>query len=344
MYCARCGSPLAPNTAFCSSCGAPVPGVAGGPSVLKRPGLITLLAVLQLVGAAIWLLTALAAVTTDIAGVSQEQREVANIAVAVLLGSLGLVQVFCGVGLWKLRPYGRTIQLTFAWIGLIGIPFGTIVSILILVYLYKPGIKALFSGKPISELSADERTSIAEVSQSSWALVVVVIAIVVLLVVAIGGIVAAIAVPGLMRARTAGNEAAAIAALRAINSGEASYSSSCSAGGYAVSLDDLAKPPRGNALGFISPDLGTNGVTKGGYTVTLTKDAAAGVTDVGTAASTCNASTKPPASSYFASAEPVTPGGTGTRHFATDARGTIFSSASPIANPIMASASVVPVQ
>ena len=46
-----------------------------------------------------------------------------------------------------------------------------------------------------------------------------------LIVVAIIGIIAAIAVPGLMRARMSGNEASAIGSLRAINSGEASYTS-----------------------------------------------------------------------------------------------------------------------
>jgi prepilin-type N-terminal cleavage/methylation domain-containing protein len=42
-----------------------------------------------------------------------------------------------------------------------------------------------------------------------------------LLVVAIIGIVAAIAVPGLLRARTSSNEASAIGSLRTINSGQA---------------------------------------------------------------------------------------------------------------------------
>jgi prepilin-type N-terminal cleavage/methylation domain-containing protein len=50
-----------------------------------------------------------------------------------------------------------------------------------------------------------------------------------LIVVAIIGIIAAIAIPGLLRARMAGNEASAIGSLRAINSGQAAYSSSCAA-------------------------------------------------------------------------------------------------------------------
>src|SRR5262252_7766419 len=89
-----------------------------------------------------------------------------------------------------------------------------------------------------------------------------------LIVVAIIGIIAAIAVPGLLRARMSGNEASAIGSLRAINSGQASYSSSCAAGGYAIDLADLVKPPAGSSQGFISPDLSANGVTKSGYKVT----------------------------------------------------------------------------
>ena len=146
-----------------------------------------------------------------------------------------------------------------------------------------------------------------------------------LIVVAIIGIIAAIAVPGLLRARMSGNEASAIGSLRAINGGEQAYASSCAGGGYAVSLVDLVKPPAGSSQGFISPDLATNGVTKSGYVVTLGADGN-GAVAVGTAAATCNGSTGIPQSSYAATADPLTPGSTGTRYFATDTRGTIFYS------------------
>ena len=81
-----------------------------------------------------------------------------------------------------------------------------------------------------------------------------------LIVVAIIGIIAAIAVPGLLRARMSGNEASAIGSLRAINSGQASFSSSCAGGGYAVDLADLVKKPTGSSQGFISPDLNRGSV------------------------------------------------------------------------------------
>jgi len=163
-----------------------------------------------------------------------------------------------------------------------------------------------------------------------------------LIVVAIIGILAVIAVPQLLRARMSGNETSAIGSLRAVNIAEATYSSSCASGGYAIDLADLAKAPPGSTEAFISPDLKANGVMKAGYTVTLAKDGAPGTMDIGTAAGTCNASASAPASAYFAKADPVTPGGTGTRFFATDTRGTyFFDSAAAVANPIPAATLVV---
>ena len=91
-----------------------------------------------------------------------------------------------------------------------------------------------------------------------------------LIVVAIIGIIAAIAVPGLMRARMSGNEASAIGSLRAINSGQATYASSAAQGGYATSLTVLGTKCGTTGDGFVSPDLGSavSGV-KSGYTIAI---------------------------------------------------------------------------
>jgi type IV pilus assembly protein PilA len=142
-----------------------------------------------------------------------------------------------------------------------------------------------------------------------------------LIVVAIIGIIAAIAVPGLLRARMSGNEASAIGSLRAINSAESTFSSSCGGNGYAPTLEVLATPPAAGQAAFISPDLSTTGVIKSGFVVTLAGDT--GAVTVTTQASTCNNAANS-ISSYFAHAEPVTVGSTGQRSFATDTRGTIY--------------------
>jgi prepilin-type N-terminal cleavage/methylation domain-containing protein len=143
-----------------------------------------------------------------------------------------------------------------------------------------------------------------------------------LIVVAIIGIIASIAVPGLMRARMSGNETSAIGSLRAINSGQSMYSSSCGGGGYSQSLADLAKAPAGSTAAFVSPDLSSNGVIKSGYTVMVGPGRVTAV--VMNAANTCNASAANAIASYYASATPVTVGSSGQRSFGTDERNTIF--------------------
>jgi prepilin-type N-terminal cleavage/methylation domain-containing protein len=60
-----------------------------------------------------------------------------------------------------------------------------------------------------------------------------------LIVVAIVGVIAAIAVPSMLRARVAGNEASAIASMRAVSSAQTSYASTAARGGFAVRLATL---------------------------------------------------------------------------------------------------------
>ena len=66
------------------------------------------------------------------------------------------------------------------------------------------------------------------------------------------GILVAIGVPQLLRARLAANESSGIAALRAISSSEANYATTCGNGGYATDLADLVKPSPASGHGFLS--------------------------------------------------------------------------------------------
>jgi len=164
-----------------------------------------------------------------------------------------------------------------------------------------------------------------------------------LIVVAIIGIIAAIAVPGLLRARMSGNEASAIGSLRAINSGEVSYSSACGNNGYADLFATLGVPPPGGTEAFLSLDL-TSVVNpqKSGFTYSLAPGlgAAPGPND-------CNGTGTQ--TTYYASAVPTTPGATGNRAFATNAAGAIWqdvaaAGAAAPAEPFAIGGTVSPIQ
>ena len=139
-----------------------------------------------------------------------------------------------------------------------------------------------------------------------------------LLVIAIIAIIAAIALPGLMRARLAANESSAIASLRTIGSAQATFASSCGGGGFAQSLDDLGEPPTGTNVPFIPPDVAAG--EKAGYTILLVEGLGDPIAEPDV---TCNGSTAGTRSSFLATANPVTDGGSGVRAFGIDKSNTL---------------------
>ncbi len=153
-----------------------------------------------------------------------------------------------------------------------------------------------------------------------------------LVVVAIIGVIGAMSVPGLLRVRTAGNEVAAIASLRAIVSAQAAYSASCGGGFYAPTLANLALPPitAADGDGFIGADLSVDPSLKSGYNVALV----AGPPANGAPASCNGAAAGTVATTYFAGADPATAGG--GRFFGTNQSGTIFQSLTGAVPPTQA--------
>jgi type IV pilus assembly protein PilA len=148
-----------------------------------------------------------------------------------------------------------------------------------------------------------------------------------LIVVAIIGIIAAVAVPGLLRARVAGNEASAIGSLRAIISSQHTYSSSCGNGFYASTLPVLGSAPV-NGQPFISPDLSAAvTIAKTGYTLAMDRGSESnpatvdGCNPLGVAADL--------ASSYYANNFPQSTV-TGTRWFWANSLGTIYQDTSQV--------------
>lgn len=134
-----------------------------------------------------------------------------------------------------------------------------------------------------------------------------------LIVVAIIGIIAAIAVPGLLRARLSGNEASAIGSTRTMSSAQATFSASCGGNGFASTLAALATAPPAS-VPFVPADLGSG--TKSGYALAIV----AGGNVVLAAANTCN-TTADSMTAFLGTSNPVTDGQTGVRAFGVDQTG-----------------------
>ena len=128
-----------------------------------------------------------------------------------------------------------------------------------------------------------------------------------LIVVAIILIIAAIAIPNLLRSKMASNEAATVSALRTINTSSVAYSTTY--GAYPGTLGSLGPMASGQNPTSASADLIDSVLaagTKSGYTITYTGTTSSGV--VG---------------SYTITAKAVTQGVSGQRSFFTDASGVI---------------------
>jgi type IV pilus assembly protein PilA len=137
-----------------------------------------------------------------------------------------------------------------------------------------------------------------------------------LIVVAIILIIAAIAIPNLLRARIAANESSAVASVRTLNTAQISYNSAYPTVGFAGSLSVLAGTCTGTTIPtsasacLIDTQLASG--TKSGYTFSA------------------SATSSTPASSYAAWANPQTQNTTGVRSFCSVADAVVRYSTSSL--------------
>jgi len=143
-----------------------------------------------------------------------------------------------------------------------------------------------------------------------------------LIVVGLIGVIAATAVPSLLRARVSGNEASAIASLRSIVSAQQDFSSLSQ--GFADDLTTLGSICPGAAVPFISTDLNLNGVVKSGYAFTV----AAGA---GAVAGPIDCFGNPTRTAFYTSATPSSIGVTGHRAFAANGAAAIWQDSTGVA-------------
>lgn len=144
-----------------------------------------------------------------------------------------------------------------------------------------------------------------------------------LIVVAIILIIAAIAIPNLLRSRIAANEASAVGSMRSINTAQVTYASTYPDAGFSASLANLGPITGGGTIptsataGLLDDVLGctSNSCNKSGYTFAL--GAGAGTT---------------PGSTYVSNGDPITAGQSGVRHFFSDASGVIRYNAAAAAS------------
>ena len=154
-----------------------------------------------------------------------------------------------------------------------------------------------------------------------------------LIVVAIILIIAAIAIPNLLRSRIAANEASAVASLRTLNTAEVTYASTYNSG-FTSTLGQLATPASGqptwSSADLVDPILSGYQMS-GGYTGTsFTKN--------GYTFDYAGGGTYPQIATYTVHADPMARGSSGQRSFYSDQAAVVRANATAQAtntdNPI----------
>ena len=162
-----------------------------------------------------------------------------------------------------------------------------------------------------------------------------------LIVVAIILIIAAIAIPNLLRAKIAANQASAVGSLRTINSAEETFSSTYS-NGYALTLMQLGGAPGASScLSAKLIDEVLSAGQKSGYTYLFQPNGTVALTAGVPAACGVSGDT-----GYGVSATPTTLNSTGTTSFCIDETGVVRINANgapiPIAPPLECSGAGFP--
>lgn len=134
-----------------------------------------------------------------------------------------------------------------------------------------------------------------------------------LIVIVILGVVLSVSIAGYRYARIRGGEAAAIAALEAINQAQFAFMQTCGRQRYAPTLTSLgAAPPGGQP--FLSPDLTqADQIVKSGYGLQMSGTPVEDLVPLPTCTGVV------PVVGYQATADPMAPGLSGVRYFGTNA-------------------------
>ena len=132
------------------------------------------------------------------------------------------------------------------------------------------------------------------------------------------GLLATIAMPNLMQARSAAGATSAVGSMRALNSAELTFALTCGSGFYAPTLRVLGTAPPGSTEAFVGSGLGdADTVVKSTYSIQLT------ATPYADAPASCNGlATGAAGQGFKAAADPTAAGA--SRFFATSASGVIY--------------------
>ncbi len=125
------------------------------PNQNQRPDGVTLIAIYYFLASLLFLLgTLFMALPTGILGIVGLTEDAGAFigmfalgVIAMAMMALCLLHLIVGYGLWTMRPWARMAAMALAIVALLFAPVGTVVGAVIIWYLIKPDVTALFEAR-----------------------------------------------------------------------------------------------------------------------------------------------------------------------------------------------------
>jgi zinc ribbon protein len=171
MVCPRCGAPVAPGQPQCMNCGLPLVRVS-----TRRPAVVTFLAILYFLGG-----LSMAAAAIYAANIGRKTEFLMASGVGIGIAIAAILYAVMTYGMIAMKSWARVLQIIFCFLMLPAIPFGTILGIVLLIYFWKPALRALFSGRPYEQFTQEEVASLQQVQSSSGAGIILTICAIIVL-------------------------------------------------------------------------------------------------------------------------------------------------------------------
>ncbi|UCF67088.1 MAG: type II secretion system protein GspG [Acidobacteriota bacterium] len=214
MYCPHCGKQLLSPRDACPSCGSTQHTVRIEGDPMKRPVLVTLIIVVDVLAGLLFSVLGLASLLFG-------PGDPFLLVFGGLMLALGGWHLATAMGLWGLEPWARNAQILLSIAGLLGFPIGTLISSLIVLFMFKPATRVLFSGKSAEQLTIDELRLLADRGGNTATIAVIVV---VLAMLPMCGVISAIAIPNLLNAIDRGKQKRSIADIRSMAAAVEEYS------------------------------------------------------------------------------------------------------------------------
>lgn len=188
---------------------------------LDRPPTVTLLVILWAVAGVLWLTGGSGLGILALSG----RLAAGSVAGAILMAAVSGAMAW---GLWSASPWARIAQIVCAAIGILNCPF-SVASAATLLYMLRPHVKILFSGRNDWNLLSREEAETVHAGAREGLFAGIILANVVLAGL-FGGFRLAQLVPPLMQQRVAAGEAAVVAQVRVVVAAQEAFHAACGAG------------------------------------------------------------------------------------------------------------------